>query len=401
MAERGFASDRSGFGLDWLNFFVSNVQTGFGPFIAAYLASQAWTQGQIGLALSIGTITTMVVQMPSGVLVDAVRRKRVLATYAVLAIAVSALLLAAFPDRLPVFIVEVLHGIASCILAPVIAALSLAVARSRGDAFGERLGRNARYASVGSGVAAGLMGAVGYLISERSVFLLAAVLVLPALAALRMIRVDDAEAVPDAPPDRLTSALFDKRLLVFAMCCAGFHLSNTAMFPLAAVQVTRAAGSVGELVIAACLIVPQLLVAGLSPVVGRLADQWGRRPILLLGFAAVPLRGLLFSVSGAPAAIVLIQSLDGVSGAVFGVMLPLVVADIARDRGRFNVSLSAVGLANAAAAATSTELAGLVADRFGAKAAFIALAGAGVLAFILLWVTLPETRPQPAAQGKG
>lgn len=387
--------DRSGQGLDWLNFFVSNVQTGFGPFIASYLASQAWTQGQIGLALSIGTVTTMVAQLPAGAAVDAMRRKRRLAGGAIVAIAVAALILAAFPDRLPVTIAEILHGLASCLLGPVIAALSLAVAEARGMSVGERLGRNARFASIGSGIAAGLMGGVGYLVSEASVFLLAALLVLPALWALSLLPASEADAPPGARQEPLWRALSDWRLLVWGICCAGFHLSNAAMFPLAAVEVTRQSGSVGELVIAACMIVPQFLVAALSPLTGRLADRWGRRPVLIVGFAFVPLRGVLFALLTTPPSIVVIQSLDGISGAVFGVMLPLVVSDLSRDHGRFNLSLGAIGLMIAGAAAISTEVAGLAADVFSTQSAFLALAGAGIAATLLLAVALPETKPMP------
>lgn len=384
--------DRSAVGLDWLNFFVANVQTGFGPFIAAYLAAEDWTQGQIGLALSIGTLTTVVVQVPAGAVVDAVRDKRRLATFAVVAIAFTALILAAFPDRLPVLVAEVLHGVASCLLGPVIAALSLAVAQKGGDQFGERLGRNARFASIGSGVAAGLMGAAGYWISEGFVFVLAAVLVVPAVLALRLVTADGARAADKPPSLPLRLLLTDRRLVLFAMACAGFHLANAAMFPLAAVEVTRHAGSVGELVIAACLIVPQALVAAVSPAVGRAAERWGRRPVLLWGFAAVPLRGALFALTQQPEAVVAIQALDGVSGAVFGVMLPLVVADIAGDSGRFNLSMGMIGLAIAAAAAASNAVTGLVTDWAGAQVAFATLAGVGIVAFLLLWGAMPETR---------
>ena len=391
--------DRSGAGLDWLNFFVANVQTGFGPFIAAYLASQAWTQGQIGLALSIGTLTTMVVQVPAGAVVDAVRDKRRLATIAVVAIAGAALILAALPERLPVVIAEILHGVASCLLGPVLAVLGMAVAEARGQPFGERLGRNARFASIGSGIAAGLMGAVGFWVSERSVFVLAAILVLPALAALRFIApastnpaMAQATTAPHAP---LRSVLTDWRLMVFGACCAGFHLANAAMFPLAAVEVTRRAGSAGELVIAACLIVPQGLVAAVSPAVGRAAERWGRRRVLLWGFAAVPLRAALFALTDQPTAVVAIQALDGISGAVFGVLLPLVVSDISRGSGRFNVSMGAIGLAIAGAAAASNAVSGVVSDWGGPRAAFGVLAVTGVVAFVLLWAAMPETRASP------
>ena len=390
------APDRSARGLDWLNFFVANVQTGFGPFIAAYLASKAWTQGQIGLALTIGTITTMVAQVPAGAMVDAVRDKRGVAVGAVGAIAAAAVMLAAFPARLPVTLAEILHGLASCVLGPVIAALSLAVAGTQGNAIGERLGRNARFASIGSGCAAGLMGAAGYLVSERSVFILAALLVLPALMALRMIRSAAPPSGERPARQKLSGLMLDRRLVLFALCCGGFQFANAAMFPLAAVQVTRHVGSESQLVIAACLIVPQLLVAALSPMVGRAAAHWGRRPVLLLGFAAVPLRAALFALTDQPTLVVAIQALDGVSGAVFGVLLPLVVADISYRNGRFNLAMGTIGLPIAAAAALSTEVAGLTADYAGPSGAFAMLAGAGILTCLVLWLFLPETRLEPA-----
>jgi predicted MFS family arabinose efflux permease len=233
-------------------------------------------------------------------------------------------------------------------------------------------------------------------VSERSVFILAAVLVLPSLLALQMVREKGAGSRAAKPAMPLSAALLDRRLIIFALCCAGFHMANAAMFPLAAVRVTRMVGSVGELVIAACLIVPQVLVAALSPLVGHSAERWGRRPVLLLGFAAVPLRGLLFAVATPPSLVVAIQALDGVSGAVFGVMLPLVVADLTGNTGRFNLSMGVVGLAIGGAAALSTLLAGRIADHYGTPAAFLALAAIGILALAVLWAFMPETRPREA-----
>ena len=87
-AARGFP------GLDWLNFFIANFQTGFGPFISVYLTSAGWTQTAIGAALSTGTIASMASQVPAGVLVDAVRNKRMAATIAIAVIGVSALAIA-------------------------------------------------------------------------------------------------------------------------------------------------------------------------------------------------------------------------------------------------------------------------------------------------------------------
>ena len=241
------------------------------------------------------------------------------------------------------------------------------------------------------------MGAVGYWWSERSVFVLAAVLALPALWALRLIRASDAAPPKPVTRQRAGLAMLDRRLLIFALCCGGFHLANAALFPIAAVQVTRQIGSKGQLVIAACLIVPQVLVALLSPAVGRLAESWGRRPVLLIGFAAVPLRAVLFALSDRTGLTVAFQALDGVSGAVFGVMLPLVVADITRGTGRFNLCMGAVGLFIGGGAALGTAVGGGIAGHYGNRDAFLAMAAAGLVTCAALWALLPETKGATAA----
>ncbi len=395
--------DRSGRGLDGLNFFMANVQTGFGPFISVYLTAQAWTQGQIGVALSVGTVAFMVSQVPAGALVDAARSKRWLTTVAILSIMASALMLALVPARLPVYVAELVHGAAGCIITPAIAAMSMTVAAAGHISFGERLGRNARFASIGSGLAAAAMGAIGYYISERSVFLLTVVVAFPAIGFLRLIRDEpNGRTRQERPPRQpLREALSDRRLLVFGLCCACFHLANAAMLPLAAAEVTKRAGSVAELVIAACLVVPQLVVAALSPAVGRWADQYGRRAVLIAGFSAVPLRGVLLAFSTQPETVVLFQVLDGASAAVFGVLLPLVVADITQGTGRFNLCMGAIGLAIGAGATLSTTLAGFAADYFQVRGALLGLAGAGFMSVLLLWLFMPETAgPAPSVSGR-
>ncbi|MGI3777176.1 MAG: MFS transporter [Janthinobacterium lividum] len=399
-APAGAPDRRARLGLDLLNFFVANLQTAFGPFVSVYLTTQAWTQGQIGLALSIGTVASMASQIPAGALVDRLPGKRGAAAVAILGVIGGALLLAAWPARLPVAAAEVLHGFASCVLGPAIAAISLAAAEAGGIAAGERFGRNARWASIGNGVAAGLMGACGFWISARAVFVLAALLAVPGLLALRMIRPPAAPSSgpaiapgPVAAPQLPVRALLtDRRLLAFSACVALFGLSNGAMLPLAASQATAAIGARAQLVIAACIVLPQLLVALLSPAVGRLAERHGRRGLLLLGFAALPVRGVLLSLQLGPYPLVAIEALDGIGAASLGVLLPLIAADITRGTGRFNLCMGFLGLWTAGAATLSTALGGLIADRASVGTAFLALAGAGAAGTLLVWAVMPETR---------
>jgi hypothetical protein len=42
--------------LDWLNFFLADVQSGVGPFLAIYLSAAGWNEQTIGLALTAGSI---------------------------------------------------------------------------------------------------------------------------------------------------------------------------------------------------------------------------------------------------------------------------------------------------------------------------------------------------------
>jgi MFS family permease len=181
-------------------------------------------------------------------------------------------------------------------------------------------------------------------------------------------------------------------LLIFAAAAVLFFLSNAAMLPLAASVATMRASGGANAIIAACIVVPQMIVALLSPFVGRAAERWGRRPVLVLGFAALPLRGALLALAGSPTWLVPIQALDGVSAAVFGVMLPLVASDITRRSGHFNLAMSAVGLAAGLGATVSTLAAGKLADAFGSGPAFMALTGSGLAALALVWCVMPETR---------
>jgi MFS family permease len=391
-------------GLDWLNFFVANFQTGFGPFISVYLTGVGWTQGAIGVALSAGTVAGMVSQVPGGAVVDAVRSKRAVAAAAIIAIMASALLISLWPALLPITLAEILHSFASSILGPAIAALSLTMVGRR--ALGERLGRNARYLAIGNAFAAGLMGTFGFYVGDRSVFLLTAALGLPALAALEIIGQAPA-ARPKSPPvtaraeakraPRSWRFLKDARLLAYSACVCLFQVANAAMLPIAAGMVTKRAGSEAQLVIAACIVAPQLVTAAISPWAGRVAEAWGRRPILLLGFGALPIRGVLFAGITDPFVMIAIQLLDGLSAAALGVLSPLIVADITRDSGYYTTALGIVGLAVGGGATLSTTAAGLIADHFGAAATFLSLAAVGFCAIALVITLMPETKPPSSA----
>lgn len=390
---------RSRLGLNGLNFFTAAVQAGFGPFIAVWLTQSGWTLIDLGLVLSVGTLAALIGQLPGGLLVDHIHHKRFAAAGALIALCASALLLSLAPTQPMVWGAEIIHGLASCVMTPAIAAMTLAVCGH--DNFGERLGQNTRYASLGNAASAALLGAAASAISEQAVFLVTAGLVLPALATLFMIRRADHVDPEDDHPALLHprerehwpwQIFADPALHIFAVACILFQLANAALLPVALNSLTHKGNAPGFLV-SATIVVPQIVAATIAPWAGTLAQRIGRRPVLMAGFAAVPLRALLLAVLPGALPLAVVQALDGVSAAVFGMMLPLIAADLTNRTGYLNFAIGALGLAAGIGGTFSTALAGWVGDHLGDSMTFLFLAAIGTASVLLLWIAMPETRP--------
>jgi MFS family permease len=387
-----------------LNFFVAAMQTGFGPFLSVWLVSQGWSLTDVGIALSVGTVAGLAAQLPGGGLVDRLaHQKRNITAIALAVVAASALMIAVAPMVSAVMVAQVLHSLGSAVITPAIAALTLALCGN--DSFSERLGGNARYASIGSALAAGAFGLASTHLGERSIFLITAALALPAIAlfAIQPGPCPPTEADHMAiahPKDRDTApwVIFrDPVMHIFAFCVILFHLCNAALLPLALGGLSQR-GVVAGFVVPAAVIVPQLIVAMASPWAGSAARQIGRRTVLLVGFVALPARALLFACEPDPVSIDVIQVLDGVSATVLGLMLPLIAADLTRKTGHLNLAIGSFGLAAGLGATFSTTVAGWVADRMGSETAFVGLALVGGMATALLAFAMPETRPEDQTQ---
>ena len=383
-------------GLDALNLLAATMGTAYGTFIPVFLTAQAWTQTRIGLALTIATAVSTLCQVPAGMWVDAAGPKRRRALWlSVIIIGLTPLVLSAMPRPLPVMLALALQSAAGTLLSPAIAAVSLAVAGHA--ALGERFGRNARYGSIGAGLGAAVMGVSSTWISHHAVFIVAASMLPLALLAITWIGPD--RATPVAAPAAVTETgwrapltlLRDRRVLMFAACLMLFQMASIAVLQLAAVDVTARIGARAGLVIAAFVIVPQIVVALAAPWIGMMAGGPGRRRVLVGGFLTTALRALGFMVIGNPFLLIGVQLLEGAGGAAFGVMMPLIAADLTRGTRRYTFCLGLLGLASTLGAALSTVLAGFVADRLGRAAAFAALAAVGALATALVALAMPDT----------
>ncbi len=337
---RASPSARTLRGLDWANFFLADVQTGVGPFLAIYLAGYKWNEAQVGLALTVGGIAGILAQTPAGEMVDRLRQKRALIAAGVAGLCVGALLIALLPMFWPVMIGQVFIGGASSIFIPAVCAIALGVVGRQ--AFDARQGRNQTFNSAGNVMAAVAMGLLGYYVSNRSIFFFVVACALPTLLALMLI--DPAEIDYDAARGGkraetdlgVGSLLKDRPLMIFLACAVMFHFANAAMLPLLGQMLAKGHGRTSMMFMSACMVTTQAVITLLAGWAGRTAAVWGRKKLLLIAFAVLPVRAVLYTLTHDTVALVAIQILDGVGAGIFGVVSVLVIADLTKGTGRFN-----------------------------------------------------------------
>ena len=395
---RSLPAPRTLRGLDWLNFFLADVQTGVGPFLAIYLASYKWNEQSVGLALTVGGIAGILTQTPAGALVDRLQSKRALIATGVVALAVGALLIALMPNFWAIMTAQVLIGGTSSVFAPAVCAISLGVVGRA--AFDTRQGRNQTFNSAGNVTAAVLMGLLGYLVSNRSIFFFVVALAAPTLLILQLIKPGDidyeiargAEDGDSKDQAKSVRVLFQEhRLMLFLVCAVMFHFANAAMLPLLGEMLAKGQGRSSMMFMSACVVTTQLVVTLISSWSGRKAASWGRKPLLLIAFGVLPVRGVLYTLTHNTNALVAIQVLDGVAAGIFGVVSVLVIADLTKGSGRFNLTLGAIGMAVGIGASMSQVIAGSIVHHFGSSAGFLFLAAVAAVGFAILYFFMPET----------
>jgi MFS family permease len=398
--------------LDATNFFLADVRDGLGPYLAIYLLTeQRWDEARIGVVMSIAAIAGIVAQIPAGALVDATRAKRAVMVCAALVVTFASLLLPLAPGFWPVAVSQGIAHAAGVIFAPAIAAISLGVVGHR--ALTRRIGRNETFNHAGNVTSAVVAGSAAWLFGPVVVFVLLAAQSLASLASIRMIpeaaidhdlarglRDEKNSAVDLDRPSAWSVLLSCRPLLVFTLCVALFHLSNAAMLPLVGQKLALQDRNLGTSLMAACIAAAQLVMVPVAMLVGARADRWGHKRFFLAALAILPLRGALYTVSDNAAWLVGVQLLDGIGAGIFGAIYPVIVADLMRDTGRFNVAQGLVTTALGIGAALSTTLAGLVVVKAGYSAAFLTLGAIAAIGFIVFLLAFPDASSEAAAPAR-
>jgi MFS family permease len=391
----------SRWGLDLTNFFLADVQVGFGSFLAFYLAERGWSKQDVGFALTVGSVSALLSQLPAGALADRTRWKRTLGALGISAILLSALILAFKRGYWWVMSAEVLHGVTAGLTVSSISAISLGLAGRHG--ISARVGRNFRFAALGNALAAAAMGLAGLYFQSSAIFVAAAVLCVPALLSLWLIRADEIDYVRARNASRkdhsftlhrVVDLAQNKQLLLFTACLVLFHFSNASLLPLVGQNLGAGRSSANLVLMSAMVAAPQILVAILAPWVGYWSELWGRRLLLLVAIGCEALRALSFALTADPTLTFIFQLLDGVTGSIITILTTLVITDLTAGSGRFNLTQGMVGMSTATAAAVSTGLMGSLVQHLGDKLGFLLLAVASAVALLALGLFFRETKPK-------
>jgi MFS family permease len=421
-------SRRSLLALDGLYLILADVRGGLGPFLAVYLASvHHWDPARIGAAMAAMGAAGLVAQTPAGALIDAVRDKRLVIALAFALVAAGALAMVARPTPPVVLSAQAMIGAAGTVFGPALAAVTLGLVGHAGLA--RRMGRNEALDHTGNAAAAVLAGVIGDAVGYGAIFVLTAAMCLTGVLAAALIRgseVDYArarggEGVPpeeisqeamfdrdfDPPAVAMTvkapriaglgELLADRRIGAFAAAVVLFHFANAAMLPLVGQKMTAGLtrGAAGPM--AAAIVAAQMVMIPVALLASRLAESWGRKPTFLIGFAVLPVRGVLYTFGADPRYLVAVQLLDGVGAGIFGVVGVLVIADLTRGTGRFNLMQGALATATGLGAALSNLVTGAVVRAAGFNAGFLTLAAIAAAALAFFGLMVPETRRVPGS----
>ncbi len=396
--------------LDAVNFLLANVRGALGPYLNVFLVTQQhWSQSEVGLVTTIAGLLGLSVQTPIGAAIDETHAKRGAIMLALAVLALGAIVIFAVPTFWPVAIANSLMAVVGDVFGPAVAALTLGLyARNQ---LARRMGRNSAFDHAGNVAIAVAAGAVGYVFSQRAVFLLVPVFTMLAGLAVRSIpgtainddRARDLREHQDTAETAASAAgysiLFRSRpLVVFGLCVMLFHLANAALLPLVGQKLAAAHPKEATAMMSACIIAAQLVMLPIALLVGRTADTWGRKPLFLAGFAILPIRAMLYTFSNNSFWLIGVQVLDGVGAGIFGALTPLVIADIMRGTGRYNLAQGAIATVQGIGASLSGLAAGVIVDHFGYSAAFLAAGGAAFVALVVFALRMPETAERaPAA----
>lgn len=396
--------------LDALNFCNAGIQTGLGPFMSIYYtAVRHWHPGQIGILLACQSLSGIAVQSLVGHWVDESHHKRLMTAVAAIIVALGAVGVVLIPNFALQIVVQLVIGLAVTVFPAATSAFALGMVEEH--ELSPRIARNESFTHTGNLLFAITAGVIGTLLALQGIFYIAAIFAGGMAFAVVFIRRDHVshEAARGGAssergrnqPRGIRDLFRDKRILIFTLAVTLFYFANAATLPLVGEILSKAKkGGQSAWQIAAAIIVAEAVMIAVAAYCGKLADRWGRKRLFLIAFAALALRNALTVVNHNEVYLITLQAFDGVAAGIYGVLLTLITADLAKGTGRFNLLQGAVQSAMGLGGFLSNSLFGWVAKALGFNASFWGWAIVAVIGGTLFQTRMPETKPQQEQESK-
>ena len=392
----GTVSLRSRVGLNVANFFLAEITGVVMPFLGAYLQGREWSETAIGVALSLAGLGVFLMQTPAGMIVDRVRQRRTMLAAASILLGLCYGLLPLVPAHAgwidPLLFIA---GAGQAFFLPLLGALALGLVGHA--ALNKTIGHNQGWNHAGNLAAALLAMALVGLFGVTSVFFAVPIVSFLAAGSVFLIRnneVDEDRASGAADGGgkgaSLRELLSDKRVIVLLAATSLFHLANAPVMPFLGAYVTKLGGN--NIQVAAIVLVAQAVMIPVSLAAGWLCDCWGRKWVFGIGFVALPVRIILYSLTRDPWMLVALQSLDGIGAGIYGVVIVAICADLTRGKGGFNALCGMIATALAVGGVIGPLGAGFLAEHLGYNGFFYVFAGIAAVAAGLFLTLMPETR---------
>ncbi|KQS04980.1 MFS transporter [Sphingomonas sp. Leaf357] len=399
--------------LQALNFFMADMQAGIGPFLGVFLQQKGWTAGPIGTVMTAGGVAGMIMTVPAGAFIDHTEKKRLVVIVTGICTVMASFLILLSQSGLVVTVSQVATAIAGAAIGPAVTGMTLGIVRQNG--FNAQNGRNQAWNHAGNMVGAGLSGYLGWKFGMPAIFYLAAVFgVLAIIAVLtipekaidhRAARGLEGKAGKGEKDEKggqaegFKTLLRNKPMLILAASLACFHLGNGAMLPLYGLAVVGAGKGNAALFVAETVMVAQAVMIVTALIAMRMAAGRGYWLVMLISFAALPLRGMLAGTFIEHWGVWPVQALDGIGAGLQSVAVPGLVACLLNGTGRVNVGQGAVMTIQGLGASLSPAIGGWLAQELGYHVAFYIL-GSFALISVGLWVGFAGTL-RPACAGTG
>lgn len=394
------AKRRSLRAFDRVNFTAGDVRDVFEPYLAIYLTTdRQWNPAQVGLTLSATSIASILTQAPIGGFVDKTRNKRLLIAIPSLLIAISYLVIVNFSVLPAVIAAQAAIGIAVVTVTPATAAISLGLVGH--EQLDKRAGRNEAFNRAGNSLTAIAAGVLAQFAGRSWIFYILILLCIINAVLIFRVRAQDIDyqlaragdtSNPDRPPAKPKDLLHNRALLIFSSVVLLFYLANAALLPLVSQQLSGGQQNAPSAFISACIVVSQLTMLPIAVWTGDIAERWGRKPLLLLAFTSLTVRASLYAFSSNPWFIVAVQPLDGLASGIFAVITIVVIADLTKGTGRFNLAQGSINTLIGVGSALSNLAVGILVKAAGFVTGFVTLAIVAAVGLVWLWRVMPETK---------